>query len=62
MVDSFLEIHDMIIERKDRFNPQLSGSTLTAVLITDDNTVFTAGSGDSHAVLIKYDHYLEKQI
>lgn len=35
--DSFVEMHDIISNSRSIFNPDLSGSTLTAVLITDEN-------------------------
>lgn len=62
LIDTFLEVHELVVSKNDKLNTQLSGSTLTVVLITDDNTLYTAGVGDSHAVLIKYDQILKEEV
>ncbi|TNV83009.1 hypothetical protein FGO68_gene13609 [Halteria grandinella] len=45
-----------IVSSNDRlFNNQLSGATLTVVLITDEYQLYTANVGDSQCLLISYD-------
>lgn len=45
--DSFSEMDEIVKLNEERFNPYLSGATLSATLITDENMVFTANVGDS---------------
>ncbi len=41
---------------------ELSGATLTAVLISDDEIVYTASVGDSHAFLYQFDKIMNEQV
>ena len=55
--DSFESLQDLILETgtKGLFNCSLSGSTLTVLLISDDDSVFAANVGDSKALIIQVD-------
>lgn len=54
--DSFKEIHNLVSTQADRdFNTQMSGSTLTVMLLGDDDFLYAASVGDSRAVLIQLD-------
>jgi serine/threonine protein phosphatase PrpC len=55
--DSFEYLQDLILEAgtKGLFNCSLSGSTLTVLLVSDDETVFVANVGDSKALMIQVD-------
>jgi serine/threonine protein phosphatase PrpC len=55
--DSFESLQDLILETgtKGLFNCSLSGSTLTVLLVSDDETVFVGNVGDSKALMIQVD-------
>ena len=50
-------MQDLILETgtKGLFNCSLSGSTLTVLLVSDDDTVFVANLGDSKALMVQVD-------
>ena len=52
--DSFEAIQDLVLETgtKGVLNCSLSGSTLTILLVSDDDVLFIANVGDSKAVMI----------
>jgi serine/threonine protein phosphatase PrpC len=57
---SFQDIHQAVLDQK-WINSQLSGSTLTAILISDEDQVFVASVGDSHAVMYQWDKDLNEE-
>ena len=61
LATSFLDIHDLVTA-DESIDCKLSGSTLTVVLVTDDNQVFTANVGDSMALLVSFDRILKESI
>lgn len=52
IADSFHEMNETISQQSDKFDPKLSGTTLTIILVTDDNQLYSANVGDSLAYLI----------
>lgn len=53
LVDSFEIIHHQVTANNYYHDSTVSGSTLTVVLISDDNQIFTANVGDTRATVFQ---------
>jgi serine/threonine protein phosphatase PrpC len=53
---SFLDLHERVCKQPDRdFNTQMSGATLTVLLVSDDDFLYAANVGDSRATIVQID-------
>lgn len=59
---AFHSLQDEVCKVEEQFNPLLSGSTLSCVLVTDDNVVYSANVGDSQTVLVSFDKMLKEEM
>jgi serine/threonine protein phosphatase PrpC len=50
--ESFIKLNELVSNQTDRdFNTQMSGATLTVLLLSDDDILYVASVGDSRAAL-----------
>lgn len=59
--ESIAELHERVVNEA-WIHSDLSGATLTAVLVSDEDDIYTASVGDSQAYLFQYDRALKEDL
>lgn len=59
--ESFSEMHEKVV-CEAWIHSDLSGATLTAVLVSNDEEIYVASVGDSHAYLYQFDRTLREDL
>ena len=60
LADSFIELQKNIESLNEFLNSELSGSTLSVVLTTDEDFIYTANVGDSQVLLFIVDRKMKE--